>query len=491
MQQALDERQQAVLDWVGQGCPDKVWPDSTYKVSVQALQNRGLVKITKRRGHWSTHLAAKGRQHLIERGICLADQNAEPPERTGRKPAPPRPKKVPKARTNYADQLLEELVANDGCLIKRIESGPHAVNWASRVSAARKSGEIPHTQELYGYRTHRGYEIKLVDIPAWRLAELTPLPVPARLTKPHSIVAALQKLPQPMGLTKPIQDRALSIIQALITATEAQGYKAALGTTQGAPPPHRRRKAPPHFTVTAQGESVGFLVLQEQDRSEHVPTDKELADAKKYSWKRIDRYDYTPSNRLHFMLRGGNSHRASEWADLPDRSLEDQLAEIAQEVGLRGEAAERRRRADQLPREAEQRRWEAAMQEARAAYAHSYRVKHLEEQADAWHQTKRLTEYVTAVRDHATSLPPGQEKTEIEAWLAFANARLQHLTESAAAPKVPTPTEAQRRRPQAFPQPLEPLRAPLLLSRDAVHGERHLSVKPFLTSVISASRYRP
>jgi hypothetical protein len=52
---------------------------------------------------------------------------------------------------------------------------------------------------------------------------------------------------------------------------------------------------------------------------------------------------------------------------------------------------------------------------------------HLEEQADAWHQTKRLTEYVTAVRDHATSLPPGQEKTEIEAWLAFADARLQHL----------------------------------------------------------------
>ncbi|MCX4844629.1 hypothetical protein [Streptomyces sp. NBC_00893] len=27
------------------------------------------------------------------------------------------------------------------------------------------------------------------------------------------------------------------------------------------------------------------------------------------------------------------------------------------------------------------------MQEARAAYAHTYRVKRLEEQADAWHQT--------------------------------------------------------------------------------------------------------
>ncbi|MEU8673041.1 hypothetical protein [Streptomyces anulatus] len=154
---------------------------------------------------------------------------------------------------------------------------------------------------------------------------------------------------------------------------------------------------------------------------------------------RIDRFDYTPSNRLRFILRGGSPHRASEWADVPDRPLEDQLAEIAQEVGLRGKAAEHKRLADQQAREAQQRRWETATEEARTAYAYAYRVKHLEEQADAWHQTKRLTEYVTAVRDHATSLPPGQERTEIEAWLAFTDARLQHLTESATAPKLPTP----------------------------------------------------
>ncbi|MEV0438233.1 hypothetical protein AB0I84_21760 [Streptomyces spectabilis] len=154
---------------------------------------------------------------------------------------------------------------------------------------------------------------------------------------------------------------------------------------------------------------------------------------------RIARYDYTPSNRLRFMLRGGNPHRASEWADLPDRPLEDQLAEIAQEVGLRGEAAERKRLADQQAREAQQRRWEAAMHDARAAYAHAYRVKCLEEQADAWQRAKRLTAYVTAVRDHAASLPPGKVRTEIEEWLAFADAHLQHLAGAASAPKLPTP----------------------------------------------------
>ncbi|MET9930675.1 MULTISPECIES: hypothetical protein [unclassified Streptomyces] len=78
-----------------------------------------------------------------------------------------------------------------------------------------------------------------------------------------------------------------------------------------------------------------FLVLQEQDRTEHVATEKELAEAKKNSWIRIPRFDYTPSERLRFVLSGGQPHRASECSDAPGRSLEDQLAEIAQEVTLR------------------------------------------------------------------------------------------------------------------------------------------------------------
>ncbi|MFJ7770890.1 hypothetical protein ACIQ1J_21345 [Streptomyces sp. NPDC097107] len=154
---------------------------------------------------------------------------------------------------------------------------------------------------------------------------------------------------------------------------------------------------------------------------------------------RIARFDYTPSSRLRFMLRGGSPHRASEWADLPDRPLEEKLAEIVQEVGFRGEAAERKRLADQKAREVQQKRWEAAMQEAHAAYAHTYRVKHLGEQTDTWYQASRLTEYIAAVRDHATSLQPEQERTGIEAWLAFADAHLHILTESVSAPKLPAP----------------------------------------------------
>nr|MDT0522402.1 hypothetical protein [Streptomyces sp. DSM 41633] len=53
------------------------------------------------------------------------------------------------------------------------------------------------------------------------------------------------------------------------------------------------------------------------------------------------------------------------------------------------------------------------MQKAHAAYA--YRVKHFGEQSETWYQASRLAEYVAAVGVHATSLPPGQERTEVEA----------------------------------------------------------------------------
>ncbi|MFE3375819.1 hypothetical protein [Streptomyces anulatus] len=407
-------------------------------MSAQALQCRGLIKVTKRRGYWNAELTDKGRQYLADSGIGPRDHDAEAPE------APEnlttrRPQTTQKTRTNYTDQLLEELTANNNRLVKAIESGPHAVNWSSWISAACQSGKIPHSQELRGKQTYSGYEIELVDIPAWRLTELTPITVPARLTKPHAVVAALQKRPQGMGLTKSVHNRALRLIQALVTDAESKGQTTMLGPPPDTPPPRHRRQAAPHFTITAQVESIDVLVLQEHDHSKHTPTDKERADAEKHTWMRIPRYDYTPANRLRFILRGGTPHRGNEWADIDGHPLEDQLAELAQEVDLRGEAAEQLRLADEQAQEAARQNRESTLHNAHAAYAHAYRVEELEKQAAAWHEAKRLAEFVTAVREQAASLPPGQGRTEIEEWLAFADAHLQELTKAASAPRLPSP----------------------------------------------------
>lgn len=119
----------------------------------------------------------------------------------------------------FTEQLLQELAETGGRIVKT-GSGPELEKWPSRVAAMRRSGRIPETKELHGGWCRGGYEIKLVDVPAWRLAALEPVPVPSRLARPHSVVRAMQSEPQPLGLTKPVQGRALRLIQALITATE-------------------------------------------------------------------------------------------------------------------------------------------------------------------------------------------------------------------------------------------------------------------------------
>ncbi|MGK5627259.1 hypothetical protein [Streptomyces sp. URMC 123] len=171
---------------------------------------------------------------------------------------------------------------------------------------------------------------------------------------------------------------------------------------------------------------MGFLVLQEQDRTEHVATEKELAEAKK-NRIRGSPLRLHPSECLRFVLSGGQPHRASEWTDTPDRPLEDQLAEVAQEVTLRSEAAERRR-LDEIEAARQKRiRREAAMEDARVQYTEAYRVRHFEAQEAAWRHATRLTEYVSTVRTRVEAMPPGQTRTEAEAWINWAAARVERL----------------------------------------------------------------
>lgn len=226
MKQTLNERQLEVLEWVGKGCPEGA--SATYKASCQALQNRRLVKVARRGGVWNAVLTDAGR-HYLAHGTYPAPKapvRALPIPRLPKATAPRSSSGVPQQpRKTYTDQLLEELEAAGGRILK---SGPDADAWWSRAASASRSGRIPKTMELHWQRLREGLEIKLVDIPAWRLAVLEPVAVPARLTRPHAVVQAMQKAKQPLGLTRPVQQRALRIVHALLTAVERNGHTCAM-----------------------------------------------------------------------------------------------------------------------------------------------------------------------------------------------------------------------------------------------------------------------
>jgi hypothetical protein len=60
----LTSRQIEVLQWIADGCPERNWPDGTYKNSAQALDNRGLVDVRRRRKTWTTSITDAGRYYL-------------------------------------------------------------------------------------------------------------------------------------------------------------------------------------------------------------------------------------------------------------------------------------------------------------------------------------------------------------------------------------------------------------------------------------------
>lgn len=96
--------------------------------------------------------------------------------------------------------------------------------WLCRAASASRSGGIPNPKELHWWKGREGVEIKLVDIPTWLLAVLEAVAVPERLTHPHAVVQAMQRAKQPLWLTRPVQQRALRSVHALLTALERNGH---------------------------------------------------------------------------------------------------------------------------------------------------------------------------------------------------------------------------------------------------------------------------
>jgi hypothetical protein len=60
----LNARQVEVLRWIGEGCPDGVMTDFTYKTTAVALQGRGLVTVSRKGGGWQAALTEVGTRYL-------------------------------------------------------------------------------------------------------------------------------------------------------------------------------------------------------------------------------------------------------------------------------------------------------------------------------------------------------------------------------------------------------------------------------------------
>lgn len=89
MERQVNERQLSVLQWVEDGCPAGAWETSSYKTTCQALQNRGLVTVSRKGGQWSVALTSAGRHYLAHGIYPPPGFRPRRPKRPLHDPSPP------------------------------------------------------------------------------------------------------------------------------------------------------------------------------------------------------------------------------------------------------------------------------------------------------------------------------------------------------------------------------------------------------------------
>lgn len=426
-----------------------------YKRIAVALQDRRLVKISKKAGSWHSEATDAGR-HYVEHGDYpdgfWIDQKprsevsvqrfSKESSRAEASVAPEDAQRVesPK-RLSVTEKLIADVIAAGGEL--RVGSDEDKTNYDQRVAAAIRHGKVPEGKLLvieHG-RTWGERIIRLQDPPEWMTAVLAPISVPGHLRKPHKIVATLKGDRDLFRATTEVRSRACRLLQALITEAERRGHTVRLADRAGR---SQRYDASGEglFTVRISGHDFGLNLTQQYDRVEHVPTATELRRAERESWYRIPAHDDRPSDRLTISLANGRQYRQSNWSDSAKAQLEELLPQILQELELRAGFAEQQR-LEKERKEAElQREWECAMERAEAAFREDHRAKILHKQLSRWQTAEALDAYLIAMRAKAETLTDEAEREAARAWLAWAQdyrRRIDPLSVPLCMPATPKP----------------------------------------------------
>jgi len=447
----LTEWQLAILKWVESGCPDDVLDLNASKRTARALEDRRLVKVSRKDGLWQAGLTTAGRYYLdhgehppassgVPRPLPLPPLPSllkrAAPRAASSPPREPRPKPLP-----VTEQLIADLIASGGEL--RIDREKDKANYEARVGAAIRHGKVPEGKLLTIERsTWKEWIIRLQDPPAWMTTALGPIPVPGQLRNPHTVVKRLQG-EDSLQLTKAVQPRAFRLIQALLVEAERRGYR-----TQFSRPVQQYRQSrgysaeDGHFIVVIQGHEFGVRLSQGIDRTPHSPTPAEERRAARETWFRIAAHDEQPSKRLAISLTNGRQYRQTTWTDSDKHELEVWLPQILQEIELRAGFAEQQRLEQERKAAERERLWKEAMSKAEHRYAEDYRGEVLKKQLKRWQLAQELDAYLAELRSASSALSD-EDGRDAEAWIAWAEQYRMEIDPTAtriAMPKIPKPS---------------------------------------------------
>ena len=208
--------------------------------------------------------------------------------------------------------------------------------------------------------------------------------------------------------------RGLRIMDALIGAFEVRGWKTDLGSRDD-------RKS----YITILDQRVPFGIRETLKKVVSTPARAERPFGSRISTPRPSSYHdeyHEYSGQLAFVIRHDSGYGVlKSWTETKTRRLEERVSDFiislvkaaCEDLGAARRRAERERQAQEA---AEQHRAEERLLEAEAA-----RVRALLRQAVEWETSRRLHEYLAAVRTEAELQPGGlQADADFCSWLTWA-----------------------------------------------------------------------
>lgn len=387
-----------------------------------ALEQRDLIKRTWR---GSGHVAVDGRYYL-KHGKHPRQVQAEKERLKGDAG------QAAQAPGDGAD-LISRLQSASG---KTTVSDPAAQTrgrWRAAYYDALHHGHVPAGHKLrWSGRQSGDCVFTLIDEEAEKAAQPPPIPavdVPETLDRPHRLVRATRKAlgrsqsvvdtrgkPEviPLYLSRPLADRALRIMHALLTEAESRGYTVETQSDLN------RREAVHMVAIVIRCRAFPLALTERTTKVPHEPTPQELRQQERNLWTRLPKYDEEFNGRLALGAPSGswNQHPYTH-SDGARWTLESRLGQLLQDLERLATEADHREREKEL-REAEQRRrWYAAVARAREQQVEQHRATVLTAQIRTWRHADEIRAFCRKARARVGDAPVAAEEVD---WLEWAEA---------------------------------------------------------------------
>lgn len=387
VQTPLNEVQLAVLRWVARDRPPGVYDDGfAHRITARALERRGLVKVSGHGDSWTAAVTETGQFYLQHGRYESEEVSAASSSR--KKVKPSRRSKPTRADSTDTDTRGAPVPAEREELRPTPPKPPRAV--------------IDET-----------------------------IPMFAEIGRAHPAIRELVKYKKRLDVPEEARQRALLILHALVQEARRRGWEVTpqLSTVRSATLYTRQERIWPSgdlFLIDAGHDPAAVRLRMKTRRVDHLPTEKEIAEQKKWSWNRPPKYDYVPTDRMRLEIGAGN-YGSLVLEDTVATRIEDKLLRAITRIQQMSDEAVARAEAQRL-REIEaakaRERAEALRKRARA-YGHWVEV--LESMRKDFERHQRLVPVVAGLRE-ALSSRHGSE--HYDALLEYVEWAEEHLAES-------------------------------------------------------------